>query len=71
MAAEPVIEFDDGAQLPQWLIDECAEVTERVTEEVRWQDGDVVLIDNTRVMHGRRPILDTDRLVLNAQSFVR
>lgn len=67
----PTIEFADGTPVPEDLLAECARVSEQVTEQIRWEDGDVVLIDNTRVMHGRRPILDTDRAILNAQSFAR
>ena len=33
--------------------------------------GDIVLIDNTRVMHGRRAITDPERTILNAQSYAR
>ncbi|MDG4809338.1 AMP-binding protein [Micromonospora sp. WMMD1120] len=67
---QPVITFADGSDIPQALLDEAAKVTEAVTEEVDWQDGDVVVIDNSRVMHGRREILDPRRVVLNAQSYL-
>ncbi|WP_257222415.1 TauD/TfdA family dioxygenase [Acinetobacter sp. YH16050] len=38
-------------------MEELAERCERETSEIDWQDGDVVLIDNKRFMHGRREIL--------------
>ena len=66
----PDIRFADGEEIPRDSLDRLAEITERVTEEIDWRDGDVVLIDNSRVMHGRRAILDPDRTIVNAQSFV-
>ena len=41
---------------------------ESVTEEVPWQDGDILLVDNCRTMHGRRRIEDTRRTIYNALS---
>ncbi|MEV0257602.1 TauD/TfdA family dioxygenase [Streptomyces sp. NPDC050732] len=67
----PEIRFADGSPIPDAVIAEYSEVTEAVTEEIAWQDGDIVLIDNSRVMHGRRAITDPDRTILNAQSYAR
>ncbi|GAA2149812.1 hypothetical protein GCM10009760_43400 [Kitasatospora kazusensis] len=68
---KPTITFADGTGLPAGLLAELERVTAEVTEDVEWQDGDVVLIDNTRVMHGRRAIEDPDRTIYNAQSYLR
>ncbi|CAM3660609.1 hypothetical protein GCM10009799_47040 [Nocardiopsis rhodophaea] len=38
---------------------------------MQWEDGDIVLVDNSRVMHGRRAITDPDRTILNSQSYAR
>ncbi|MFE4425133.1 TauD/TfdA family dioxygenase [Streptomyces sp. NPDC056817] len=67
----PQIRFADGSAIPEDITAEYAEVTERLTEEILWQDGDIVLIDNSRVMHGRRSITDTNRTILNSQSYAR
>jgi alpha-ketoglutarate-dependent taurine dioxygenase len=67
----PDIRFADGSAIPDDVVAEYTEVTEMLTEEVQWQDGDIVLIDNTRVMHGRRAITDPGRTILNAQSYRR
>ncbi|MEV5339369.1 TauD/TfdA family dioxygenase [Streptomyces sp. NPDC052676] len=67
----PDIRFADGTPIPDDVAAEYAEVTEAVTEEIAWEDGDIVLIDNSRVMHGRRAITDPDRTILNAQSYAR
>ncbi|GGL60663.1 protein AmbD [Streptomyces fumigatiscleroticus] len=69
-SATPRVTFADGTELPAWLKNELRTLTEEVTEELQWQDGDVALIDNTRVMHGRREIVDTDRTIYKAQSYL-
>jgi alpha-ketoglutarate-dependent taurine dioxygenase len=66
----PRITFADGSELTPGMLDEIARLTESVTEDVDWRDGDVALIDNTRVMHGRRPIEDAQRTIYNAQSYL-
>lgn len=66
----PRITFADGSALPPGMIDKIARLTESVTEEIDWRDGDTALIDNTRVMHGRRAIEDTERSIYNAQSYL-
>lgn len=64
----PRITFADGRDIPVHILKEVESVTEEVTEELDWADGDVALIDNTRVMHGRRAITDPERTIYNAQS---
>ncbi|MGW4891633.1 TauD/TfdA family dioxygenase [Kitasatospora sp. NPDC004240] len=66
----PTITFADGTPLDPALLDRWRHLTETATEDLEWQDGDVALIDNTRVMHGRRAILDTERTIYNAQSYL-
>ena len=36
-------------------------IAETSTHEINWQDGDIAILDNTRVMHGRRAIADANR----------
>lgn len=67
----PDIRFADGRPIDDDLLAEARQACEEVTEEIDWQDGDVVLIDNSRVMHGRRAITDPRRSILNAQSYAR
>ncbi|NKI73314.1 TauD/TfdA family dioxygenase [Dickeya sp. CFBP 2040] len=66
----PVITFADGNPIPDTLLAEMDELCESLTFDVGWQQGDIVLIDNTRVMHGRRRIEDKDRTIFNALSYV-
>lgn len=57
----PVLE--DGSKLPDDLYDELEDITGRLTVDINWQKGDVLLFDNTRVMHGRRTVEDNQRLI--------
>lgn len=65
----PRIAFADGSDIPAETLAGLAEVCEAHTHEVGWKTGDVVMIDNTRVMHGRREIQDTRRVIYNALSY--
>jgi alpha-ketoglutarate-dependent taurine dioxygenase len=65
----PRISFADDTDIPVPLLEEIATVTEKCTGEVAWNDGEVVIVDNTRVMHGRRAIVDPKRTIYNAQSY--
>ncbi|SFR48661.1 TauD/TfdA family dioxygenase [Litoreibacter janthinus] len=57
----PVYTLDDGSIISSAEIEDLRVIAERCTIEINWQDGDVAVIDNTRVMHGRRAIKDVDR----------
>lgn len=57
----PVYTLEDGAHVSPDEIEELRELAESCTVEINWQDGDIAVVDNTRVMHGRRAIKDTDR----------
>lgn len=67
----PVIEFEDGSPLDAMLMRQILEATELETNEIDWRIGDVVLVDNSRVMHGRRKVRDPKRSLYNAQSYIR
>ena len=41
-------------------IEQLRAVAETQTHEINWQDGDIAVLDNTRVMHGRRAIVDNN-----------
>lgn len=57
----PVYTLDDGGIVTSEEVEELRDIAETCTVEINWQDGDVAVIDNTRVMHGRRAIKDQDR----------
>ena len=51
----------DGSAVTDSEIEEIRALAESVTHEINWQDGDIAILDNTRVMHGRRAIADANR----------
>ena len=67
----PNIQFEDGKPLPEWLLAECKATSERLTINIPWESGDIAIIDNTRVMHGRRRILDPSRKIYTALGFLQ
>lgn len=60
----------DGAEpIPEPVLAEIDRVYDELTEDIRWQDGDIAWIDNTRFLHGRRPFQDPRRRIFAALSF--
>ncbi len=57
----PRYRLADGSEVTAEEIELLRGLAEGFTTEINWQDGDVAVIDNTRVMHGRRAIADADR----------
>jgi alpha-ketoglutarate-dependent taurine dioxygenase len=53
--------FDDNSKIPDELIKELNRIAERITTNIDWQKGDILMIDNTRIMHGRRAFTDETR----------
>lgn len=54
---KPIYHHADGSLIKQSELDLLAQYAEAHTYELNWRDGDIIIIDNTRVMHGRRAIL--------------
>jgi alpha-ketoglutarate-dependent taurine dioxygenase len=46
--------YPNGKRLPKALIEELFEVAEKVTHELEWKANQFVMIDNYRLLHGRR-----------------
>jgi alpha-ketoglutarate-dependent taurine dioxygenase len=67
----PRITTDDDRALPESVWADLRRVTGELTENIEWRDGDVALIDNMRVMHGRRRIEDPERRLYAALSTAR
>lgn len=56
-----ILNFDDDSEIPHDVLTELDEIAERITTEIYWKKGDILMIDNTRVMHGRRAFADETR----------
>jgi alpha-ketoglutarate-dependent taurine dioxygenase len=51
--------LDDFTPVPEEWLQAIREIAEGLTMAVQWQQGDVLMLDNTRFMHGRTAIIDT------------
>lgn len=56
-----LVRFEDHSKIPDEVISEIKEVSDRLTYAVSWQKGDILMVDNTRLLHGRRSFADTQR----------
>jgi hypothetical protein len=56
----PTYEFEDGSALDDSLKSTLNQIAEPLTSEIPWTNGDIAIIDNHRVMHGRREITDQE-----------
>jgi Taurine catabolism dioxygenase TauD, TfdA family len=56
--------LDDGAQIPVSAVDEFERLADEASYAIRWREGDVAVVDNSRVMHARGPVRDTSRRIL-------
>jgi hypothetical protein len=68
------IRHGDGSKLDADAVQQAIDLSEELSFEVHWQSGDVALIDNTVVMHGRRPFVGTRKVLaslgqMQTQSF--
>ena len=60
---QKVISFGDGSSIDSDAMAMAVAMAEELTVDLQWQQGDVALVDNLRVMHGRRPF-EGERRVL-------
>lgn len=49
------VRHGDGSAIDVDALTRAIEIADELTYDLNWEAGDVVLIDNFRVMHGRRP----------------
>ena len=50
--------YADGNEVEDEIVNEIETVTNQLSAQVKWQQHDLVMLDNTRFMHGRNPIGD-------------
>lgn len=60
--AYPVL--DDGHPLPEPWLQAIMAAGERLSIPIRWEAGDVLMLDNSRFMHGRTAIMDPDERLI-------
>nr|BFF38234.1 hypothetical protein BACY1_00390 [Tenacibaculum mesophilum] len=61
------VTFGDGSEIPSSTVAEIMETIEKVTEYPVWDKGELLVVDNELVCHGRNSF-EGDRLVLVAMS---
>lgn len=66
-----VVTFEDGSLIPERVINEIKEIMDRLTEIIPWRSGDLVMIDNSRFLHGRRAFKDTRRQIFSLLSYLK
>lgn len=49
-----IVRLENGAKIPDDVARELDEITNKFTRLVVWEKQDILLVDNTRVLHGRR-----------------
>jgi hypothetical protein len=57
------IAFADGSAIPTTGMQTAIELADELSYDIAWQTGDVALIDNFLVMHGRRPFVGERRVL--------
>ncbi len=64
--------FENGELVSNALLDQVKAVSDTLETPVAWREGDVVILDNTRFMHGRREVTDVgERRIATYFGYVR
>ncbi len=48
--------YADGSIVPESVVDAITSATDKLEHKLAWRQGDLLMLDNTRFMHGREPI---------------
>lgn len=56
-----VVRLEDGSEIPEDVIAEIQGVVNRLIRKIPWRAGDIALIDNARILHGRAKFQDDNR----------
>lgn len=62
------LRFEDGSELGKDMLWAINDICEKFTVNVPWQPGTIALVDNFRVMHGRRAYEDEGRDIIMRMS---
>lgn len=64
--------FADGTKIPSELVQSINDTCNSIKIEHTWQINDLLMLDNTRYMHGRNEVVDTDeRLIATYFGYLR
>lgn len=59
--------FEDGTEVPEAVCDELKQVSDALSVAHKWQQNDVLMVDNTRFLHGRNFVLNSKQRVIWTQ----
>jgi alpha-ketoglutarate-dependent taurine dioxygenase len=64
--------FEDGSPVPDSLLTTVKSVSDRLEASVAWRKGDLLMLDNSRFMHGRTAVRDAEeRLIASYFGYLR
>lgn len=63
------IAFGDMSEIDPADMEYVCDSADALTFDLPWQDGDVVVVDNFLVMHGRRPFVGTRRILASLVAY--
>ncbi|WP_235595918.1 TauD/TfdA family dioxygenase [Mastigocoleus testarum] len=66
-----IVTFEDASPIPSTLIDQINQVMNNCIEVISWKPGDLVMIDNSRFLHGRRSFSDRKRRIYSLLSYLK
>ncbi|KVM59103.1 hypothetical protein WJ58_09840 [Burkholderia ubonensis] len=61
----------DGNPFPADLLAEIRDIADEISLDIAWNPGEIVVVDNSRVMHGRRNFDDINRRILLRMGYLR
>lgn len=56
--------LEDMSPVPEHWVETVKEVSDSLTAAVDWQPGDLLMLDNSRFMHGRREVITNDKRLI-------
>jgi non-ribosomal peptide synthetase component F/alpha-ketoglutarate-dependent taurine dioxygenase len=56
--------YGDGSSIPDEVVAEILEVYDRLAVQFRWQEGEMIVLDNMRVAHARNPFTGARKIVV-------
>lgn len=59
-----LVTMDDGSSIPEDVVAEAEGLAQDLAYPIQWQPGDLVVCDNSRVMHARSQVTDPERRIL-------